>query len=66
MVDQQAAQFLNGLEYFLSRLLGEHISEDGAERAYVTAERIVFDAFVRWSRQLRQPGLLVVYLPQWV
>jgi hypothetical protein len=50
MLDQQSAQFLDGVEQILPGLLDEHLSEHGAERAHVPPQRMVFLRFARTRR----------------
>jgi len=63
MLDEEAAQFFYGFEKFLPRLLDEHLTQDGAERTNVAAERAIFRRFAGWGSEFCKTGLLVVDFP---
>ena len=64
VLDQQSPQFFDRFEYFPSRLLDQDLSEHRAQRAHISAQRIIFHRFVGARGQLSQTRGLVVGLPQ--
>ena len=64
MLDQQPPQLFHRIEYVLTGLLHQHLSQDCAQRAHVSPQRIVFRRFVGMRRQFGQAGVLVLGFPQ--
>jgi hypothetical protein len=64
MLDQQSPQLFHRFKQLLPRLLDQNLSEDGAKRAYVAPERVIFRRLIGMCREFGEPGLLVVGSPQ--